>query len=122
VSKIVSAVNAMVLSQEKIKPVLLGISGEYFFMYDGKYKWSMKKDSDGEVWLWYYPGALTLEQLSGIDGDEWDRVSMVIYRTSEIPGREAMQSFNELFSILKEKVYGMDEVLKDIIGDDDIPF
>jgi hypothetical protein len=122
VSKIVSAVNAMVLNQEKIKPVLLGVSGEYFFIYQDKYKWSMKKDRDGELWLWFYPHGLALEQLSAMEGDDWERVSMVTYRTPEIPGREATQSFNELFSILKEKVYGMDDVLKDIIDNNDIPF
>jgi len=45
---------------------------------------------------------------------------MVVYKDSEIGTREARASFTELYSLLTEKVYGVDEVLDDIIADDDI--
>ena len=49
---------------------------------------------------------------------------MIVYKVSDIGSREARETFEELYTLLKEKAYGIDEVLNEIIeeGADDIPF
>jgi len=120
-SKIVRAINAMIANEKKISSVMKGQNGEIFFLFDGKYKWSTRKGEDG-TYLWFYPVDADLRTLAGVD--DWDGIPMVTYRASEIGTREAKESFEELYLLVKEKLYGVDDVLNDIIGqsDDGVPF
>jgi hypothetical protein len=93
---------------------------EIFFRYRGKYIWGLLRDSGGECILWYYPKVDDVESLLGIEGDEWNGITMVVYRSSDIGTREARASFNELYNVVKERAYGMDDVLDDIISDADL--
>lgn len=122
-TKIVSAVNAMIRNSKKITEVLVSSNGDIFFEYDGKHKWSIGK-RDENVWLWFYPGDISVHQLANYEDYEWDGVPMVAYDVSELNTREARESFDELYILAKEKVYGLDDVLNEIIeeGADDIPF
>jgi len=121
-NKIVQAVNAMVSNPGLITNVVSSAT-ETFFLYKGKYKWSMHKDEDGEYTLWYYPGGGRIEDLAAIDdGSYWEDIPMVIYRTAELGTREARASFADLYTTVKEKAFGMDDVLSDIISDADTPF
>ena len=118
-SKVVQAVNAMIANPEYIDRVTRGGHGELFFVYKRKYKWSMRRDADGEIFLYYYPGQQSLDQLARFDDDDWqDFADMVVYSSREIGTREAQSSFNELYTLLKERVFGINEVLDDIIKDD----
>ena len=115
-SKIVQAVNAMISNHKLISNVVRG-ENEVFFLYKEKYKWSMAF-RDGSYYLWYYPGNQSLEDLSQ---ERWDDdIPMVSYKDADIGTKEAKASFAELYTLVKEKVYGVDEVLDDIIGDDDL--
>jgi hypothetical protein len=121
-SKIVQAVNAMVATPDRIKSVQAGSGEELFFVYDGKYKWSMRRDNnDGSYHLWYYPGDTSIEALASTEGPEWEDVAMIGYHDKDIGTREAKASFAELYTIVKEKVFGMDEILDEIIKGE-IPF
>jgi len=121
-SKIVQAVNAMVSNPELITNVI-NANRETFFLYKGKYRWSIRRDDDGDYLLWYYPGSGMVEDLASIDdSDDWRDVPMVVYKTAELGTREAIASFADLYSMVKEKAYGMDDVLKDIISDTEMPF
>lgn len=119
-SKVISAANAMIANPKKIRPVLLGQGGnEIFFTYDGKHNWSMTSPN-GNYFLFFYPAAsnYTLEQLANIeDPEEWEHLAMVRYDAKELGTREAMQTLSELYTVIKEKVYGVNEALDDIIGD-----
>lgn len=116
-SKIVQAVNAMISNNNLISDVIRGES-EIFFLYKGKYKWSMAKRDD-TYYLWYYPGEQSIESLAQ---EEWHLgMPMVTYNDADIGTKEARASFADLFMVLEEKVYGVDAVLEDIIGDDE-PF
>ena len=119
-SKVVSAANAMIVGAKKISPVLLGQTGkEIFFTYDGKHNWSMTHPEDN-YFLFFYPSAsnYSIEQLARInDPEEWEQLPMVRYDASELGTREAMETFAELYTLIKEKVYGVDAVLDDIIDD-----
>jgi len=121
-SKIVVAVNVMIVQKDKITNVINGgTEGELFFVYDKKHKWSMMPSSDGHT-LFYYPGSATLTSLASIPTEEWDdSIDMVIYRSKDIGTIEARQSFAELYAELKQKKFGMDKVLDEIISSD-LPF
>ena len=69
-------------------------------------------------YLWFYPDEGTLEGLTSNEGHDWDSVNIVTYRDSEIGTREAKASFSELYKLLEEKVYGVNEALDDIISGD----
>lgn len=120
-SKIVQAVNAMIANPEFITKVIRGES-ELFFLYKDKYKWSITKRDQGH-YLWFYPGNETLEQLASYEGHDWENgVLMVTYQDIEIGTKEARASFSELHTLIKEKLFGVNEVLDDIISDANIPF
>ena len=118
-SKIVQAVNAMIANPKLITKVIKG-EREIFFLYKEKYKWSMAKNEQGHS-LWFYPGTDSLEQLASYEGFDWeDNVPMVFYQDTKIGTKEAKASFAELYTLLNEKVFGVGEVLDDIISDADL--
>lgn len=118
-SKIVQAVNAMLSNPYLISDVA-SAGGEFFFVYKIKYAWSMKKDG-ADYFLWYYPSSDLDELLSRAAQEYWDDINMVVYKSAEIGTREARASFSELFTLLTEREYGINDVLDDIISDGD-PF
>jgi len=118
-SKIVQAVNAMISNPQLITKVIKH-GNELFFLYKNTYKWSMTRDDDDVHILWYYPGSETLEGLASMSGSGWDpEIEMVTYRDSEIGTKEATASFTELYTLLKERLYDVNEVLDDIIAGGD---
>jgi hypothetical protein len=120
-SKIVTAVNVMIAHHELITNVIRGEHGsELFFLYKKKYKWSIVRSASGDAFsLHYYPARQELEELAALEPYEWeDFADMVSYKTRDIPGREALQSFEELYGIVSELAFGIGAVLDDIIGDD----
>ncbi|WP_025630480.1 hypothetical protein [Vibrio parahaemolyticus] len=118
-SKIVTAINAMISNSEAITSVIQGeMESEYFFIYDRKHSWSMHENSDQKLFLHYYPGGQDIVALSKIPDFAWheENIKMVTY-TSEVLGtKEAKDSMKELYAILEEKAYGMDDILEEIIG------
>ncbi|MCX7155753.1 MAG: hypothetical protein NTW45_04825 [Rhodocyclales bacterium] len=116
-SKIVQAVNAMIANPQLITNVVRG-EHEFFFLYKNRYTWSMTKREDDYL-LWFYPGCSDPNSLTSVEGPEWEGVPMVTYRANEIGTREAKASFSELYTIIKERLYGLNDVLDDIIADVD---
>ena len=118
-SRIVKTVNIMVNNRASIQDVMNGSSGdnEIFFLYAMKYKWSVLKAEDNSSYsLRYYPGAESILELAQMD--EQDRImhpNYVNYR-DEFRSTEGETAIIELFEALKEKMFGMDETLDDIIG------
>ena len=118
-SKIVTAVNAMISNPDLITNTINGdMDSECFFKYDIKHIWSIIESTDGEYILHYYPGNQSLEVLASIPEETWhqENIHTVPYNTKTLGTKEARDSFKELNTIIKEKVYGMDDVLDDIIG------
>jgi hypothetical protein len=76
----------------------------------------MASREDG-YFLWYYPReSVTTEQLATYEGQDWEGEPIVTYKSSDIGTKEAIQSFDELYRLLKERVWDMDKVLDEIIG------
>lgn len=119
--KIVPAVNAMIANPKAITSVMPGREGnEIFFLFMDKYKWSISKANDSGHNLFYYAMDTPLETLASWDDDVWHRVNeFVKYSSKEIGSREAIESFAELYRIVKEREYGIDDVLDDIIANAD---
>lgn len=123
-SKIVQAINVMVSNSQKITDVVKGANDtECFFKYDKKHLWSILKQDESHYYMAYYPGNQNIENLASISDEEWEMlpIDCVTYTSRELGTKEARESMAELFSIVNEKVHGMDEVLDDIIGTD-LPF
>ena len=119
-SKIIKAVNAMISNQKQIGTVIRGYTGnELFFTFDKKYKWSILKNVNGIYYLHFYPGDQSLEDLAGWPDDAWNEFGeMVSYNTKDLATKEAIDSLSELYTVVQEKLYGMDKVLDEIIDKD----
>lgn len=100
-SKIVTAVNTMISNSDKISEIRPK-DNEYFFLYKGKYKWSISYDKQNDLYnLYYYPGDITFEELSQME--DWTHYSNYIaYNTKEIGTREARDTFSELYRAVRE--------------------
>ncbi|MGF1873584.1 hypothetical protein [Photobacterium indicum] len=110
----------MVSNANLISRVISGYEGvELFFLYDQKHKWSIIKNQKNEYYLHYYPGNQKLEELAGWPDEAWhDFSQMVSYNTNELGTKEAHDSLSELYTIVQEKLFGMESILDEIIGDD----
>lgn len=119
-TKIVEAINVMISNQEKIQVAIRGeYEAEVFFLYDGKHKWSIIRNDAGEYFLHYYPTNISLEELASMPGEAWIEFNqMVSYNSVSLGTKEAKDSLQELYGIVKEKIFGMDSVLDDIIKSD----
>lgn len=112
--KIIQVINAMISNKDKISNVLQN-EGEYYFLYDNKYKWSIKKSNDDYTLFFYPTQAFSIEQL--VKNNDWiNFAEFVTYMSHEIKTREALESFSELYQIVSEKLYGLDDVFDEIIG------
>lgn len=122
-SKIVQVINAMIANPDKIQSVIAN-KQEYFFIYKDKYKWSILKNDHDDYLLFYYPDNISLEQIVNTSEHNWQSLNLVKYTLSDLRTREAAESFSELYTLVSEKAYGIDEVFKDIIADldQDVPF
>jgi len=121
-SKVVKAVNSMVSNSSKITNVVAS-EKELFFLYDKKHKWSIAYFDNVGFLLHYYPSeSMSIQDLALIKN--WDPIPFVTFKSADIKTREAEESFSELYQIIKNKLYDVDSVLDDIIGDDDtdLPF
>lgn len=116
-SKIIVAVNSMITYEELIGDIIGGREGsELYFTFAGKHKWSICESNKNEYSLHYYPGEQELRELAGWSEDQWiDFTEIVTYRTRDLGTKEAVDSLSELYTIVKEKRFGMDLILDEII-------
>jgi hypothetical protein len=118
-TKIVQAVNSMVANEKHIDSVVR-TNNELFFEYREKYVWSISKSDSVDFVLHFYPNAESAHVLSGYEHYDWEEVAVVTYKTADIGTKEARASFADLYSVIEGRVYGVNEVLDDIIND--LPF
>ena len=124
-SKIVQAVNALLEKKDQISDVIRNESNYYFFLFNGKYKWSIfYNEGDDNYVLFFFPGPESLRQIADIVGSSvWQTFNeYMLYTTQELGTKEAYSTFRDLYATVKEKILGIDKVLADIIGEGDIPF
>ncbi|HEL3864721.1 TPA: hypothetical protein UM690_002651 [Stenotrophomonas maltophilia] len=117
--KIVAAVNAMISRPDLIGSSVQGTStNEFFFLYNGKFKWSILANHD-DVAIFFYTGSDTIEDLAQIDSDSdpdaWEHIKFVRYSARDIGTKEASDTFSDLMKIVKEKQFGVSDALDEII-------
>ncbi|MGB0467626.1 MAG: hypothetical protein ACPGF7_08880 [Pontibacterium sp.] len=118
-NKIIKAIKVMVSNPEKITGAVKGQhETECFFRYDEKHHWSILETNDKHYFLNYFPDQPNLNSLASIPDESWQELSpnSVVYNTKDLAAKEAIDSSRELYSIVNEKLYGMDHVLDDIIN------
>lgn len=117
-SKLIRVINKIIENQDKILKVFK-YQKELFFEYKNYY-WSLDKTDDEQYKLFHYPNySDDLEHLFNRNyGNHWENVSMVTYNSEELSQNEALQSFEELYRILDDKIFGIDKVFDDILNDD----
>ncbi|MNR48247.1 hypothetical protein D3C85_1674650 [compost metagenome] len=79
------------------------------------------KNQEGGYFLYFYPKANSSQHMSNVPYDNLNNYAMVVYGAEEFSSKEARASIRELYNIVNQKLYNIDEVLDDIISDD-IPF
>lgn len=116
--KIVQVINAMISNQAKIDNVVRNNS-EYFFRYNMKHKWSIiKNDQTEEYYLHFYPTEhLSVEDIAY--DNNWQNQEFVTYSTEDLKTIEATESFRELHQVVASKLYGIDKIFDEIIGEED---
>ena len=114
-AKIVEVLNAMISNKDKISDVIKSDS-EYFFLYNKKYKWSTRKDSHEDYFVFFYPDPnITLNDLKyNVDFQYYS--DFVTYTTEDLKTQEAVETFRELYQIVTNKLFGLDELFDDIIN------
>lgn len=115
--KIVQVINAMISHQDKIENVLRN-EREYFFIYNKKHKWSITKSENTEdYFIHFYPtDDMSLKELA--NNTDWISFSdFVTYSTTDLKTNEAIESFRELYQIVSDKLYGIDDIFNEIIGE-----
>lgn len=121
-SKIVKAINSMIVNSDKIGEVFsspyVETSTELFFEYNKKYVWSVMQKDNGDYLLYFYPESSSAKEMCGVPYEYLNDYAMIVYGAEELGSKEAKSSVRELYNILKQKLYNVDSVLDDIIGDD----
>lgn len=113
-NKIILAINSMIENSDEIS-VVVGKNNEYIFSYQGSI-WSIFEYNDPESGysLVLYPRTKSISQLESLDNPRFN-TPHIIYSSGDLKTQEALESFHELYNILKEKVYGVDDILNKII-------
>jgi hypothetical protein len=76
---------------------------EYYFTYpDDKYLWSVMKDSGGDNYIFFYPSKDDKSNFLRFGSEELNTLSI--------------QKLKYLFTEVRGKIFGFDDVLDDILG------
>lgn len=115
-SRVIQVVNTMITKSDLIKNVIPGSLSvsELFFVYNFKYRWSImyKDTSPDDYILYYYHTDLTITDLAQTPANLLD---FITYKASDFKSQEAYESFQDLYNVIKGKLFGMDDVLNDIL-------
>lgn len=115
--KIIEALNSIISNPNKITDVYQN-DKEFFFLYDDKYKWSITLNPDGHYVAFLYPkNDKTIEELASMDSLGFVTYkNFITFKSEEIKTREATETFAELYRLVSNRLFGVDEILDDIIN------
>jgi hypothetical protein len=115
--KIVQVANTMISNKDKISNVIR-VDNEFYFLYDKKYKWSEIKTNSDDYIVHFYPmDNIGVEDIS--EQRDWGNYQdFVTYSTIDLKTREARETFTELYQVLADKLYGIDDIFDNIIRED----
>ena len=116
--RILDVIDKMTKTPSKITEVL-GNGGEYYFKY-GKHTWSLiHRDQSSEYGIYTiylypkYEGSVgnIAETFEYGDAD----IDMVSFHERDIPAPGAREKFDELYAILRNAYYKIDDIFDDIL-------
>ena len=125
-SKLVKVANIMVSNSNKISEVI-NHDNVWFFLYDKKYAWCMKSwnyEGDDKYLLYFLMGNVSSYVNDGREFEILSRqdINLLVkngtaieYSTNEMCSDEALQAFRQLYITVREKGFGIDKVLDEII-------
>ncbi len=117
-SKIIQAVNVMITNQDRISTVKRE-KDEYYFLYKEIYLWSIEyNEEENSYSLFFYPGQndsqIVIQQLEELG---FSGVNYVSYGTKSLSTTEAFNSFRDLYTKVREKLFNVNKYLDEIIGE-----
>lgn len=115
--KILHVLNVMIANSSKISDVVR-LENEIFFCYDQKYKWAIEKVEDEERYYvhFYLADEYSFQEFISVV-ESGRSVEYREYSTDELTSDEALQAFSEIYQIVLDKLFGLDEVFTAIIED-----
>lgn len=104
----------MISRKELISDVIKDSQDVYYFVFDKKHKWSIfHNEKDNNVCLIIYPEKnKSIEEIKNAD---LSILSHVVYESADFRTIEAKESFKELYKIIQEKLYDIDQEFDDIL-------
>ncbi len=121
-SKIIQVINSIIEHSEKISNTEK-IDNYYYFMYK-EYVWSILRtdldESGVGYYLSYYPRIKKVSDLTKLSMMERFKAECINYSTYDIKTQEAFESFAELYTIVKEKYFGVNKMFDDILGENQV--
>ncbi len=116
-SKIIQVINSMIENSEEISNVVVK-GNEYFFSYKGHvwsiYEYTSEDMEEHGYTLVFYPRTKTVSELESLDYPRAVHPHL-IYSSGDFKTKEALESFSNLYTTIKERIYGVDEVFNEII-------
>lgn len=120
-SKIVQVVNTMLNNPSKITNVQKK-HDVIFFNYIHEQLWGIFKQDNDQIILSIYPQKdlpITVNDLVNMDDLDWKLTppTSIAYSSESLKASEALESFTELYKVIIEKLYGIDDIFDQIIQD-----
>jgi hypothetical protein len=115
-TKIVEALSIMGRNSNKITEVVKQDEDFFSFKYLESQVWAVAKPLEGEIWVQFYP------KIDRFDGN----AEYVEYRKSDFAAGDPLerslvdQTFEHLFSAIRDKYYRVDDALDAIIENDTV--
>ena len=120
-SKIVQVVNTMLNNPSKITNVQKG-HDLIFFNYIHEQLWGISKQDNDQIILSIYPQKdlpIAVKDLVNMDDLDWKLTPpiSIAYSSESLKESDALESFTELYRVMIEKLYGIDDIFDEIIQD-----
>lgn len=118
-NKIIQTINVIISNSSKISKVFQKNKNEYFFLYN-KYIWSISYSLlEDNYYIYCYPNNDNFEELVKIENISDSDINFISYNAKDLNISNALISFKDLYFLIREKSYKVDEIFDDIISDED---
>lgn len=123
--KIVQVINTIISNKEKITEIKVD-NKEFYFLYNNKTKWSVEKTYDDyreDYIVNFYPDDpdnIVPSDLDDIISDKGFGIltNFASYSARDLGTVEAYETFKDLFDILFDRIYGINDTFDSILADD----
>ena len=114
-ARVLTVVKKIMNNRDKVTNVINHGGGDYWFLYDNKHKWFLRKRGPGFDLRLYNKGDYDYEQLS--KREDYDELEYSEFCTSDIRDPEHLPTIKNLYNVIKYKDRDFDEDFTDILSD-----